>query len=180
MNREVTAIWSAIIPGYYSHSEAPLSQPESRALDQLLATGSFDRMASLHSFGGYLYYPWSGRFRPPPDEAQFVAIGRAMERAQAGHAYRTRQLARWGFFFRAQGSELDHAYGEYGTLPFLVELTRSGISPLHALRDRRTYFRWYNPRDPRPHVERGVAAMRALAAAPGDRVAPRRAAPDTP
>ena len=89
-------------------------------------------------------------------------LGRQMEAAQGKYAYRTRQLARWGFFFRAQGAELDHLYGRYGTRAFLVELTRSGLDPLHVLRDSRVFFRWYNPKDPRPHIERGAAAMRAL------------------
>jgi hypothetical protein len=84
-----------------------------------------------------------------------------MEAAQGGHAYRTRELSRWGFFFRAQGAEIDHLYGEYGTLAYLIELTRSGVDPLHPLQ---SYLRWYCPADPLPHVQRGVSALRALIA----------------
>lgn len=161
VNTEVRAIWAHVLPAYYGHSDAPLSQPESRAIDTLAARERYDRAASLHAFGGFFYYPWTGRFARPPDEAEFVRLGRRMEQAQGAHAYRTRQLGRWGFFFRAQGSEIDHLYGRYGTHAFLVELTRSGIEPLRPW-TWKSYFRWYNPADADPHVERGVRAMRAL------------------
>jgi hypothetical protein len=161
VNTEVRAIWSKIIPGYYGHSETPLSQPESAALDALAAREIYDRAVSLHCFGGFLYYPWAGRFAPPPDEDDFFELGRAMEQAQGAHAYRTRQLAHWGFFFRAQGAELDHLYGKYGTRAFLIEMTRSGIEPLDPS-TWRNHFRWYNPRNPEPHVGRGVRAVRTL------------------
>lgn len=162
VNTEARAIWKAVIPSYYHHSQTPLSQPESRALDGLLERGRYDRFASLHAFGGYFYHPWSGRFERPGDWEEMVRVGRMMERAQGAHAYRTRQLSHWGFFFRAQGSELDHAYGRYGTLSYLIELTRSGFDPLHPRRSLKTYFRWYNPKKVERHRRKGVAALRAL------------------
>lgn len=162
VNTEARAVWKAILPAYYAHSDTPLSQPETQALDRLLERERYDRMASLHAFGGYFYFPWSGRFERPDDWGDFVELGRAMEKAQGAHAYRTRQLSRWGFYFRAQGSELDHAYGRYGTQAFLIELTRSGFDPLHPRRSFRTYFRWYNPQRRERHVRKGVAALRAL------------------
>ena len=76
VNTEARAIWRFLIPGYYAHSEVPLSQPESQALDALAAREVYDRAVSLHAFGGFFYYPWSGRFSPPPDEADFMALGR--------------------------------------------------------------------------------------------------------
>lgn len=161
--REPRALWRHVIPAYYAVSdEQPLSQPESRALDALCAREGYDRAASLHAFGGYLYHPWAGAWRHPPDQDAFVALGRRMEAAQGGHAYRTRQLARWGFFFRAHGTELDHLYAEHGIQAWLFELTRSGIDPAHPLQGLKTPFRWYNPSRPEPHVARGVAALREL------------------
>ncbi|MEQ1567639.1 MAG: M14 family metallopeptidase [Myxococcota bacterium] len=165
-NREAVAVWRHLIPGYYHTSPGPLSQPESRALDALADRERYDRAASLHAFGGYLYAPWAGRWERPPDWPELLALGRAMEEAQGRGAYRPKQLSRWGFFFRAHGAEIDHLYGRYGTRAFLIELTRSGIEPLDPLRTARTYFRWYGPADPRPHVERGVAALRALVTTP--------------
>ncbi len=172
-NREAKAFWRHIIPNYYANSgEEGLDQPESAALDALLRREAYDRSASLHAFGGYLYYPWSGRWERPEDYRTFVAVGREMEAAQGAYAYRTRQLSRWGFFFRAQGTELDHIYGEYGTLSYLVELTRSGFDIRHPVSSRKTFFRWYNPTNPEGHRKRGVAAMRALIATDVSRTVP--------
>jgi len=162
-NREAKAIWRHIIPGYYrSAGDAALDQPETAALDRLLQREMYDRSASLHAFGGYLYYPWSGRWERPADYRNFVAIGRQMEAAQGAFAYRTRQLARWGFFFRAHGSEIDHIYGEYGTLAYLMEITRSGADLRRPRQSLKVYFRWYNPEQSVAHRARGVAAIRAL------------------
>lgn len=162
-HRDARSVWRGILPGYYatSPSETGLSQPESVALDQLADRERYDRAASLHAFGGFLYHPWSGRWRRTEDHAEFVRLGRAMEDAQGAHAYKTRQLSRWGFFFRAQGTELDHLYGTYGTLTFLIELTRSGIQPLRP-KTWRTYFRWYNPVNAERHRALGLQAVRAL------------------
>jgi len=157
--RDARAIWRKLIPAYYATSPGPLSQPESRALDALAARECYARAASLHSFGGFLYFPWTGRFARPADWRSFVLLGRAMERAQGPFAYKTRELSRWGFFFRAQGTEIDDLYGRYGTRAFLVELTRSGIT---RPRDLKTPFRWYNPRNRMRHVEQGLEAMRVL------------------
>ncbi len=165
VNTRARAIWRFVIPGYYAHSDTPLSQPESQALDALAAREIYDRAVSLHAFGGFFYYPWSGRYASPPDEQDFMTLGRAMEQAQGAHAYRTRQLSHWGFFFRAQGSELDHLYGTYGTRAFLMEITRSGIEPLRP-KTWGAHFRWYNPRDPMPHRMRGTRAVMALIRTP--------------
>ena len=163
VHREAKAIWRHIIPGYYSNTgDMGLTAPESRALDALAAREKYDRAASLHAFGGFLYHPWSGDWNRPEDHAAYVVLGRSMEQAQGDHAYRTRQLSRWGFFFRAQGTEIDHLYGTYGTQAFLVEMTRSGWDPRHPIASAKSYFRWYNPVNPQRHIERGVSAMRAL------------------
>ena len=161
VHRDARAPWKAVLPAYYSTSPAPLSQPESRALDALAAREQFDRAASLHAFGGFFYHPWSGRWERPEDFREYHRLGRLMEDAQGAHAYKTRQLSRWGFFFRAQGTELDHLYGRYGTLTYLVELTRSGIHPLKPSTWNQ-YFRWYNPPKSRKHRVQGVQAMRVL------------------
>lgn len=159
-NREPKAIWRHILPGYFATSPGPLSQPESQALDRLLST-RVDVAVSLHAFGGFFYYPWAGLWRRPADHKTFVDLGRVMAKAQGAHAYKVRQLSRWGFFFRAHGAEIDHIYGEYGTIAFLIELTRSGLNPLRPATFS-TPFRWFNPVRPSRHVDKGVSALRAL------------------
>lgn len=161
VNTEAKAVWKAIIPAYYGRSQSPLSQPESQALDALLAAEQFDVAISLHAFGGFFYTPWSGLWKRPEDWSELHRLGTVMSEAQGSHAYKVRQLARWGFFFRAHGSEIDHIYGRYGTLAFLVEITRSGVTPFRP-RSMREYFQWYNPPNPERHTLRTVRALRSL------------------
>ncbi|MDP6935524.1 MAG: M14 family metallopeptidase, partial [Myxococcota bacterium] len=126
VHREPTALWRHLLPGYYASSPSALSQPETRAIDKL-AMEQFDVVVSLHAFGGWIFYPWAGKWDQTPHELAFVELSQVLQRGQGAHAYRARQLSRWGFFFRAQGSEIDHLYGKYESLSFIIELTRSGI-----------------------------------------------------
>ncbi|MDP2313306.1 MAG: M14 family metallopeptidase [Pseudomonadota bacterium] len=162
VNREAKAVWRHLIPGRYATSPAPLSQPESRALDSLAAAERYDVAVSLHAFGGFLYYPWAGLWERPKDWAEMHRLGLVMQAAMGAHAYKPRQLARWGFFFRGHGMEIDHLYGTYGTKSFLIETTRSGLSPFRP-KDWNNHFRWYNPKEPERHVREGLRALRALA-----------------
>ncbi|MSP54055.1 MAG: hypothetical protein EXR69_00375 [Myxococcales bacterium] len=210
VHRDSPAIWKALLPGLYTTSASPTSQPETVAIDQLLcpdadarsraraqtygsdgrplpavyglAVGAecypgsgeygivpFSAFLSLHSFGGFIYYPWAGRWRRPDvvegDWRRYQAVAEAMQAAMGAHAYRPRQLARWGFFFRGLGMEIDHAYGQYGIPSLLVETTRSG---LERPADLATYFRWYNPRTPDRHVRADVDMLWAWVTAVGE------------
>jgi hypothetical protein len=162
VNREAKAFWRHIVPAYYRTSPGPLSQPESQALDRLAGEEHFDVSVSLHSFGGFLYYPWGGLWKKPPDDALFAELGAVMQSGQGAHSYTVKQLCHWGFLFRIHGAELDHLYGKYGTLAFLVELTRTSIDPTHWKKTWGNYFRRYNPSDPSYTIEQGVGALRAL------------------
>ena len=162
INREATAIWRHFIPHRYTTSPAPLSQPESQAVENLLASMSFNAAISLHSFGGYLYYPWAALYRRVPDRETFVRLGQVMQNAQEGaYPYRVEQLTHWFFIFRIQGSEIDHMYGKYGIHAFLIELTYTGVRPF----DRSTWtdnFYLYNPKSLELDKQRGINAVLAL------------------
>lgn len=160
-NRSSEAIWKAIIPDRYTVSPGPLSQPETRALDALARAEQFDYAVSMHAFGGFHYFPWAGRWERPPDWQAHLRLGRVMEWGEVEHAYKSRQLSRWGFFFRGLGMEVDHFYAEYGARSFLIEMTRSGLHPLRP-GEWSSNFRLYNPPDPAPHAERGMRGLRQL------------------
>ena len=162
VNRDSTAIWRKVIPDYYTQSTAPLSQPESQAIDRLAASAEFEYAISLHSFGGYIFYPWAGLYGPTTDHRAFQEIGRFLEGAQTGrYPYKSMQLTHWWFMFRAQGSEIDHLYGKYGIKAFLIELTRTGLS-LKNWRDYKDPFRWYNPKEPQKDIQRGLDMILGL------------------
>ncbi len=139
-----------------------LTQPESRAVDALAAAQRFDVAVSLHAFGGFVFYPWAGRWKRPEDHAELHALATVASAGMTRHPYRPRQLSRYLFAFHGPGMEIDHLYGRYGTRALLVETTRSGMSATRP-KDWFTYFRWYNPREPAPHAREGVSLLRALA-----------------
>jgi len=179
-NREPVAVWRHLLPGRYDPSPAgPLSQPETRALDSLAEVEDFDVVVSLHAFGGFFYHPWAGRFErmPPEDWKDHRRWGEIMAKGQGAQAYKVRQLARWGFFFRGHGMEVDHFYAEHGAQSWLIELTRSGLNPLRPA-TLRSDFRLYNPHNLDHHVEQGLSALRALVGTHGWEVRHGRPWPD--
>lgn len=160
-NRSSEAVWRHLIPARYRVSPGPLSQPETRAIDALARAEGFDYAVSMHAFGGFHYFPWAGRWERAPDWEEHLRLGRVMEWGEGAHAYRSRQLSRWGFFFRGLGMEVDHFYAEHGARSFLIEMTRSGLHPLRP-KEWSSSFRLYNPVDPAPHAERGMSGLRQL------------------
>lgn len=162
IHREATAIWRHLFPERYTTSSAPLSQPESQAIDALFQEYQFEASVSIHAFGGYIYYPWAGRYYPTKAQTEFHHLGTLMKQAQSGkHPYHVKQLSHWMFLFRAQGTELDHFYGKYNSRAFLIESTRSGI---HWWKrgDWKDSFRLYNPRDPSLDIRRCTESILAL------------------
>ena len=57
IHRDPVSPFQYVFPERYEVSKNPLSQPESQALDRLAKKELFDASISLHSFGGYIYYP---------------------------------------------------------------------------------------------------------------------------
>ncbi|MBM73904.1 MAG: hypothetical protein CMK59_00780 [Proteobacteria bacterium] len=162
INRRSDAIWKHVFPDRYSTSPAPLSQPETRALDRMVQAETYDAVVSLHSFGGYIYYPWAGQYERVQDWQHLHAMATAMKTGQRDrHPYRVKQLSHWWFIFRILGSEIDHFYGKYNIPSFLIELTWTGIHPLKP-KTWRDPFRMYNPINPQRHSTHGSDALYAL------------------
>ena len=162
IHRDATAIWKHLFPDRYTTSSAPLSQPESQAVDRLFAQHRFEASVSIHAFGGYIYYPWAGRYHRTDDWKEMHHLAEIMKQAQSGkHPYRVKQLSHWMFLFRAQGTELDHFYGKYDSRAFLIESTRSGIQWWRRS-DWKDPFRLYNPRDPSLDINRCTQSIHAL------------------
>lgn len=159
------ALLTRLLPFLYEPGAAPLSEPETAALDVLFAR-RFQRALSLHSFGRYLFWPWAGRSRPTVDDARFAALAERM-RARARTPYRALQLGRWARWFRAGGAEIDHLYGRYGTLAFLLEIGDGGrdLSSPGTWLDP---FSWFNPRDVEQVAGEAAAIALALAERPWD------------
>ena len=148
-----------LLPFIYDPGESPLSEPETSALDSLFSR-RFDRALSFHSFGAWIFWPWAGRRAQTADEPRFAALAAQMQRAMP-RPYKTIQLGRWARWFRAGGAEIDHLYGRYRTLAFLIEVSEGG----RKMADPGSWldaFTWFNPPDVQREAENAAAAAMAL------------------
>ena len=149
-----------LLPWVFRQGSGPLSEPETAALvarvDDALTRGGTDlRAVSLHSFGGKVLFPYGGVWRRAQD---YEELRRHAEGVARTAGYRAVQSSRWVPGFSAPGMEIDHLYDAYGARALLVECSKHNLS----LRDPRRWispFDWFNPRDPRPTVERVVMTI---------------------
>jgi hypothetical protein len=103
--------------------EHAFSEPESRAMRDLFASGHYAAHVDFHSFSQLLLYPWSHSREDPPDAAELAAIADKMASAMFathGERYKIRRGA--DLMFGASGTLGDWAYGEAKAMSLLVEL----------------------------------------------------------
>jgi hypothetical protein len=126
---------------------------------RLLASHRPAAFVSLHAFGNVIFTPRACSRRRGLDAARHRSIGKAMA---AASGYKTVPLARYVPFFRAFGTELDHAHA-LGALSFLIEIG-AGPRPLHP-KSWWPVYRWYTPPEPLlgRDRDRAVAAVEVLA-----------------
>jgi hypothetical protein len=159
LNRNFAVGWddryylNRLLGRIFSPGAGPLSEPETHAIDELLARERPAHAVSLHAFGEWIFLPYAGSRRPPPDLDRLREIASGMAAAQPHRSYRVLQLARRSRLFQARGAEIDHFYERHGALSFLVEI---GAGP--RLREPPTWFLpygWFTP--PAALLERDVA-----------------------
>jgi hypothetical protein len=168
LNRNFAVFWddnyylNTVLRTFFASGPTPLSEPETRALDGLMAAQRPRYAVSLHAFGEVIYVPYGGSRESPAQLDRMLATGRAMAARQA-RPYPVMQLGRRYRWFKARGCEIDHFYERYGALSFLFEI---GAGP----RARRpgtwlSPYDWFTP--PAPLLEADVAnvvpALEALA-----------------
>jgi hypothetical protein len=149
------SIWPWYRPGPY-----PESEPETAGIVTLARRIEPAVSLSFHSFGRWFFFP------PAHRRKLWAATGRhraSLERVGGARriGYRSGQLGRWKFWFRAYGTELDFLCHEVDSLAFLVEVSRGGIGAWGP-RKLAVPFYSYNPRLPRPWVEDLVPFCEAL------------------
>lgn len=145
----------------------PLSEPETRALAELIDRRPPRVLLNLHSTGQIVTYPWSGRPDPTADAGRFEQIAQAFTRAQPTWTYRSKQSSSW---YPIAGSSNDWLYATHGTLALTVETGVPGGSVRRNVRRAGTFFWYANPDDPAAHIANDLpACLAALAAgiAPG-------------
>jgi predicted deacylase len=127
----------------------PLSEPETRALRDVVHEIRPRVSVAFHSFGDLLLYPWGFTARPNPRRSRYERAGRAFVAALPRATYRVMQATEW---YSTVGDMDDWLDAEYGTLAFTVEVSRP-MRRLSNLRRATNPFAWSNPVSLAPAVD---------------------------
>lgn len=131
---------------------APLSEPETRALDALMTTHRFHAVLSLHSFMGTLIH---ARVTDRVAYAEYGRLCASFRSAQRKAPYR-RMGSRW---LDAYTGELeDHAHHAHGAWAMCVEMFPVWNALRQGLREDALFWKM-NPRDLRAWVQNDVPGM---------------------
>jgi len=152
-----------LLEPFFAQGPEPWSEPETRALRDLAEGVRPLRFVSMHAFGGYFLYPYTGNRRPPPDEPLYERVGKQMQELQPRYRYRVVRIGKLPKIMWARGSEIDWFRDRFGALSFLIEVSKGGLearAPFRALDP----FCWFNPRDVAAEVGNALpAALHVLA-----------------
>jgi predicted deacylase len=136
----------------------PLSEPETRALRDVVDEVRPRVSVGFHSFGELLLYPWAFTAQPNPRRVHYERAGRAFARSLRRASYRVMQATEW---YPTVGDMDDWLDAEYGTLAFTVEVSRP-LRRLHNLRRISNPFAWSNPVEVGPAVSGMAPGVDAL------------------
>lgn len=131
---------------------APLSEPETAALDRLCAAQSFWASANLHSFMGTTI---PAHVDDRPCFGRYAELSRAFAAAQPRHRYR-RLAAR--VFDTFTGEQEDHQHHVHDAWAVCVEVFPVLASYRQHWRPPCTYWR-FNPHDPRPWIDNDLPGV---------------------
>ncbi len=104
---------------YYMGPE-PLSEPESRAMAELVKNGHYFVVFNLHSVAGKFLYPYAHSKGIAPDRDLFVRIGQAFNSGQKKYRYQIQQSYSW---YPTLGDPDDYNYLGLGIPSFTVEVS---------------------------------------------------------
>jgi carboxypeptidase T len=101
------------------------SEPETRAVRNLVARELFRGVITYHSFSQLILYPWGHTLRSLPDYTDRATMTKLAERMQElirgvhGATYTPQQSSQ---LYLTAGDTTDWTYGEYGIPSFTIEL----------------------------------------------------------
>jgi hypothetical protein len=134
---------------------APLSEPETAALDRLLGDVGFYASANLHSFMGTVF---PARVRERADFQRYRTLCRALSKAQPRVRYRRLASRHLDTF---TGEQEDHQHHHHRCWAVCVECFSLTASFAQHLRAPSLFWR-FNPHDPRPWIANDVPGIAAF------------------
>ncbi len=104
----------------------PFSEPETKALRDVVMRHDVVAHIDFHSYGQLVLYPWSHTRKPSPHKDRFAALGDAMVTAiQQTHGKRYKLMTGTDLY-TAGGTAPDWTYGDRGAMGFTIELRPDG------------------------------------------------------
>ncbi len=159
LNRNFGVAWGGRGASKSERSEtyagtAAFSEPESRALRDLVQREAVALHLDVHSYGQLILYPWNYTTTSAPDRARLAAIGERIGAAMAAPHGTRYTLQPGAALYPAAGTMTDWAYGEAKALSYTLELRPKGGSGFVL-----------PPAQIRPTCDEGLGAVMALRAA---------------
>jgi carboxypeptidase T len=106
------------------------SEPETRAVRNLVASELFRGVITYHSFSQLILYPWGYTSQPIPDASDLSTMTKLAKRMQQlirgvhGITYTPQQSSQ---LYLTAGDTTDWTYGEYGIPSFTIELRPDSV-----------------------------------------------------
>lgn len=114
---------------------APASEPETRAMMNLVAAIKPVFNISYHSYSEIVIYPFGCRPHRTPTEAAVESIG-----AEIGKLIGYKPGTAWELLYNADGGDIDWMYTEHQVIPYVIEVNsgaQGGFHPSYArMRDK--------------------------------------------
>ena len=137
-NRNYGYMWGTLNVNTSSHvprdetyvGPRAFSEPETRAVRNLIARELFRGVITYHSFSQLILYPWGYTSRPISDAADRTKMTELAKRMQElirgvhGSGYTPQQSSR---LYPTAGDTTDWTYGEYGIPSFTIELRPASV-----------------------------------------------------
>ncbi len=112
------------------HGTGPASEPETRAMQALMARIRPMYYLSYHSYGEYIL--WSGGCGRTEEEELFALVGQELNQRLENDEGRTGEWATGNIaetIYQAPGGSESAAYGAYGALAFGIEINAESLRP---------------------------------------------------
>lgn len=136
LNRNYDFNWNACYgsSGYCSdetfRGELPASEPETKAMDKIMAENPAIFALTYHSYGEYILYPL-GCYDPSDNQAFWETASELNSILENDNGFKGMYTTGpgWSTIYITDGTSDDNHYGKYGTLSFCIEVNGSGFQP---------------------------------------------------
>ena len=133
LNRNYGYMWGTLDNDYTSHTQSDdtyigpraFSEPETRAIRDLIGQEMFSGVISYHSYSQEILYPWGYTRKPIRDHRDWTLMSNLAKRMHMaiesvhGENYDPKQSSQ---FYPTAGGASDWIYGIYGIPAFTIEL----------------------------------------------------------